>query len=168
MLQSLNGNIAKGQKDDLAWGGKADKKHFAMLSKKLGTVIMGSSTFVAMGKKALPNRKNIVLTRDPQKYNKLQSESLEFFKGTPLALVQSLEKQGVKKAALIGGSKINTSFFDAGLIDDIFIIIAPIIFTKGIGLLDETSDLDIDLKLKKINKLDANTLSLHYIVKKNQ
>lgn len=168
MLQSLNGKITNGGVDDLSWGGKADKKHFSELTKEIGTVIMGSSNFEALGRRALPQRRNIVMTSDPSRYRDISIPGLEFTADKPDALVKRLEGQGLGSVALIGGGTLNTSFLRAGLIDEIYLSIAPIIFTKGVDLFANTDSLEpiqYQLELESVNKLDDETVLLHYIHK---
>lgn len=60
--ESFNGVI--GLEDKLPWGKhKDDMKHFVKKTKDQ-TVVMGRKTFDSIGRKPLPNRKNIVLTRN--------------------------------------------------------------------------------------------------------
>ena len=66
--ESFNGVI--GLEDKLPWGKhKDDMKHFVRKTKDQ-TVVMGRKTFDSIGRKPLPNRKNIVLTRNPEFYAK--------------------------------------------------------------------------------------------------
>jgi dihydrofolate reductase len=166
MLQTVNGKIARNHQDKLRWGGKADKKNFAKLSKQIGTVIMGSSNFEALGSKPLLRRRNIIMTRNPAKYSHIDSNEVEFTDQSPQELCARLANEGLAEVAVIGGGKINLSFFNAGLIDQIYLSIAAKIFTKGIDLIAEDDDLDIDLQLDKVSKLDDNTLLLTYTVNK--
>ncbi|MBF0259476.1 MAG: dihydrofolate reductase [Desulfamplus sp.] len=64
MAMTLDGKIARHPMEPVDWTGKADKKKFVKITKKAGAVIMGSTTFDTIGK-ILPDRKNIVMTRDP-------------------------------------------------------------------------------------------------------
>ena len=63
LIAAMDKNRVIGKKNALPWYLPADLRHF----KELTTgkpIIMGSTTFASIGK-ALPNRINIVLTRDP-------------------------------------------------------------------------------------------------------
>lgn len=60
MICAVGKNLAIGRKNQLLWDIPEDMRHF--VQKTLGrTVIMGDKTFESIGK-ALPNRKNIVVT----------------------------------------------------------------------------------------------------------
>jgi dihydrofolate reductase len=171
MLQTLNGKISHDSKDMLQWGGKADKQNFSLLTKSIGTIVMGSKTFEAMGKKPLPERRTIVLTSRPADYSELAAPNLEFTSSTPIKLLETLSRQGIKTVALVGGGSINAAFLSEQLIDEIIVTLAPVIFTSGIDIFGSDRALSpscnfssCNLKLLHTNQLDENTLALHYQV----
>ncbi|QVD49342.1 dihydrofolate reductase [Xanthomonas phage vB_XciM_LucasX] len=55
---------AIGKDNGLPWRHRGDMRHFKKLTTG-HTVVMGSKTFESMGSKCLPNRRNIVLSRNP-------------------------------------------------------------------------------------------------------
>ena len=65
LIGAMDRNRGIGYQNDLPWKGKvpADMKHFREVTTG-HTICMGRKTFDAIGK-PLPNRNNIVLTRDP-------------------------------------------------------------------------------------------------------
>lgn len=168
MLQTINGMISLGDEDDLSWGGRADKKHFSQLSKEIGTIIMGSSTFDALGGKPLPKRGNIVMSRNVGKYNHLQADNLEFTNEEPKQLLDRLSTEGLEQVAVTGGGKINALFLKEDLIDTISLTIAPKLFTSDISLVDKSiaGKLDINLELEELIYLDEHTINLNYKVVK--
>jgi dihydrofolate reductase len=166
MLETLNGYIAKSEEDNLMWGGKADKRNFSKLTKEIGTVIMGSASFEAMNRKPLPDRHNIIMTRSPKKYSDIEQENFEATSETPTEILQRLKEKDIDHVAVTGGAQINALFFDQNLIDEIKITIAPKIFTSGTKLIETSVDIDIDLELIDLKKLDTNTLFIHYKVTK--
>ena len=68
MMQSLNGFIAKNQKDDLKWGSSTDKKLYKSLSLEYGTVILGKNTYLAMPKIAFKGRQAVVIVRNLEQF----------------------------------------------------------------------------------------------------
>jgi len=71
ILESLNGFIAKSHGDDLSWATREDRDFFISTTKKIGTMIMGSTTFNNMkGIKgtAFRDRNIVVMTTKPQDY----------------------------------------------------------------------------------------------------
>src|SRR3990167_4416525 len=165
IIQSLDGFIAKDQKDDLSWGSHEDKVFFRTLTKQLGTMIMGSNTYKKMPAFALGKRFSLVFTSQPEILRPAKAENIEFFKGTIKQALIYLEKKGIKNAALIGGGNINNQFLQAGLVDELYITIAPRIFAKGINSFGENK-LDIKLKLLDTKSLTQDEILLHYQVLK--
>lgn len=62
---AMNGVIGNSVSNTIPWHLPADLKEFKEITSHK-TVVMGSNTLVSIGK-ALPNRKNVVITRDPSK-----------------------------------------------------------------------------------------------------
>lgn len=162
MAQSLDGKIARNPLDAIGWTEAADKTHFAELTKKIGLVVMGANTFDRLGK-ALPDRKNIVLSDSPEKYPPSTDDLV--FTDLPIPeLIKNLEGDGFSELALIGGREINGAFARRQLIDEVFLTISPLLFGKGLSLFPE--DIAMDLKLIKSSPLGENSLLLHYSVVK--
>jgi len=162
MAQTVDGKIAKSINDNsLNWTSLEDKKHFGEVTKQIGTVIMGSKTYEAMGQKALKNRKLIIMTSNPKKYE--TKEGVEFFTGTPEELVKNLESAGVDHVVLAGGARLNNSFMKDKLVDELLITVEPLIWGNGISIF-EGEQIDAKLELIEIAKLNQDTLLLHYSV----
>jgi len=64
LIAAFDKNRAIGIKGKLPWHLSSDLKHFKKITSN-NTIIMGRKTFDSIGK-ALPNRKNIVLTRNSE------------------------------------------------------------------------------------------------------
>ena len=62
LIAAFDKNQAIGKQGDLPWHLSSDLKHFKKITTG-STIVMGRKTFDSIGK-ALPNRKNIVLTRN--------------------------------------------------------------------------------------------------------
>jgi dihydrofolate reductase len=62
LIAAIGKNNELGKGNDLLWKFPADQKHFREITSG-HTVIMGRKTFESIGR-PLPNRKNIVITRD--------------------------------------------------------------------------------------------------------
>ena len=161
MAQTLDGKIGRNSGHIANWTSTEDKKAFASKTKELGVSIMGSATFDTIGR-ALPGRLNLILTSRPQAYqDKVQPGVLEFFQGTPEQTVTMLEQRGYQTAALGGGAKTNAAFLKAGLVDEIFLTIEPLIFGSGISIA-EGIELDLKLQLLDSTMLNDTAIQLHY------
>jgi len=140
------------------WTSKEDKKVFVRLTKEAGVMVMGSRTFATIGR-ALPGRRNIVLTSHP---DNLQVEGIEPTDDTPQELVARLEKEGVPRLAVCGGTSVYEQFMQAGLVNELYLTVEPLLFGKGVPLF--ASELDNKLHLLDVQKLNDDAILLHYKV----
>ena len=146
--------------DHLAdWTGKADKKLFVAVTKEAGVMVMGSRTFATIGR-ALPGRRTIVYTSRPET---ITAEGVETTSETPAELVGRLEREGANGVAVVGGASIYNQFIAAGVVNELYLTVAPLLFGTGVPLFG-TEELNIQLELLESTKLDDNTVLLHYEV----
>ncbi|KXK10009.1 MAG: dihydrofolate reductase family protein [Candidatus Dojkabacteria bacterium] len=166
MVCSLDGVIATDKNtDSFSWNSPEDKSHFRKLTKEIGTVIMGSKTFQEVGMTPLKGRKNIIVTSRPDDYK--VTEDTFFISGNAEDVVSYLQINGIKTAAVVGGSSVNSQFLQAGLIDELYITVEPILFGKGLHLAESISD-QVNLQLIDSQKLnEQGTMLLHYQVLNN-
>jgi dihydrofolate reductase len=106
----------------------------------------------------------VVLTRTPADYAaQAQPGSLEFTNDAPEKLLAGLRVRGFKRCVLLGGAQVHTLFFAAGLVDEIWLTVEPILFGGGTPLL--VARVDVRLELLASEKLNAaGTLLLRYRV----
>jgi dihydrofolate reductase len=140
------------------WTGKADKKLFVEVTKEAGVMVMGSRTFATIGR-ALPGRRTIVYTSRP---DAITAEGVETTTEDPKALVNRLEKEGAHGLAIAGGASIYQQFMAAGVVDELYITIAPLLFGTGVPLF--SGDLNVQLQLLETRTLDDDTVLIHYKV----
>jgi dihydrofolate reductase len=91
-------NFAIGKNNQLLWHMPADLKFFKQTTTG-HTVIMGRKTFDSVGR-PLPNRRNIVITRDTQ----LKIDGVEVVNSLPEAL--EITKEEEKPVFIVGGAEI--------------------------------------------------------------
>ncbi len=108
IISAIGKNNEIGKKNELLWNLPADMKHFRNITRE-HTVIMGRKTFESIGK-PLPNRENIVVTRDKNYFKSgitvvhSLEEALRF-----AALEQGKhfeEKQDETEIFIIGGGEL--------------------------------------------------------------
>ena len=98
LIAALGRNNEIGKGNDLLCHLPADLKHFKEIT--LGhTVIMGRKTFDSLPKGALPNRRNVVISRNPE----LKIKGAEVFSSLDQALLKSINEIEV---FIIGGAQI--------------------------------------------------------------
>lgn len=118
---SLNRTI--GSDNKLLWKQSDDLKNFKKITQG-GTIVMGRKTFESIGSKPLPNRRNIIISRNfhPQE-------------GTEVMTIDDARKIG-EDIFIIGGGEIYRQ-----LLDESHEILATLIHTKIDG---DTSFPDLD------------------------
>ena len=102
IVAAIASNDVIGQKNSLPWDIPEDLKRFKQLTSG-HTILMGRKTFDSIGR-PLPNRKNIVMTKDTN----YQKEGIEivFDEKEALNLIKELNQE----VFIIGGSKIYELF----------------------------------------------------------
>ena len=172
MAQSLNGYIAKSNGDS-AWVGEADLARFREMTTKAGNVVMGANTYEYLqtgGDFPLPDRLNVVMTREIKESD---DKKTIFTNKTPGEVLDLLRDQNFETAMVIGGGKIAKSFLEAGLIDELYVTVEPILFGRGIPFIEsgefmEEGDLEIGLEFLDFTMISENEIQLHYSVRKSQ
>lgn len=159
MATTLDGKIGKDVDHPVDWTPREDKSIFVKLTKNAGVVVMGSKTFDTIGR-ALPGRKNIVMTRNRNRIS--DDDDLLFTDTPPSQILKKLSMQGFETVALIGGAQINSLFLKEKLINEIYITIVPRLFGDGLSLFNERNDVMLDLI--SIKKLKKGCLLLRYSV----
>jgi dihydrofolate reductase len=59
-----------------------------------------------------------------------------------------------------------SEFMNAGLVDDLYFVVEPVLFGKGLPMLNGTPDFKLDFQTVK--KLNENTIRLHYKIKRSE
>ena len=170
MVESVDGKTTHGDDSRVfRWTSKEDQEHFKRLVNQAKLIVMGSKTYEA-AKKMLqhqPGKLRVVFTHNPEKYaDQAIPGQLEFTNETPQVLVDRLTQQGYDELLLASGAQVNGLFFDAGLVDEIFLTIEPKLL--GIGNPMAIQKNIINLTLLNVEKLnERGTLFLHYTVNKS-
>ena len=154
---TADGKIARDADHYPDWTGSADKKLYVEVTKKAGVMIMGSTTFDIIGR-VLPDRKTVVLTRNPERRS--DREDLVFTQDPAEKILADLADQGYTQAIVVGGAKINQLFASRGLIDELILTISPYAFGAGLSIFADR--VDLKLALNKFWQLDENTLCVRY------
>jgi dihydrofolate reductase len=161
MAMTADGIIGRDRSHFPDWTCPADKRMFKQVSQQAGVLVMGSRTYDTIGK-PLSGRLNVVMTRHPERY--VPSENLAFCNDTPEKLLTDLAAKGFQTVVLAGGATINSLFMNSGCIDELLLTIAPKLFGRGLSLF--ANQLNVDLDLLEIQRIETNTLMLRYTIKK--
>jgi dihydrofolate reductase len=155
---TADGFIGRGASHLADWSGSADKKLFVRVTKQLGTMIMGARTFATIGR-ALPGRRTIVYTHHPEA---ITAEGVDTTAEDPAVLLARLKAEGATGVAICGGAQIYRLFLEAGLVQELYLTVVPVLFGQGVTLFDH--ELAASLELIGTEQLDDNAVLLHYKV----
>lgn len=161
MAMTLDGKIGLSADHFPDWTGSADKRLFVEISRRAGAVIMGSKTFDTIGT-PLPERKNIVLTRNPERIS--DHKNLVFTNGAPKQILDDLADAGYSQVVLAGGALVNSLFAEEKLIDELIVTVSPLIF--GVGLSLFIPEIRMEMSLIAVDRLDDDVVCLHYRILK--
>jgi dihydrofolate reductase len=156
---SADGFIARSASHGADWTGSADKKIFVKLTKAMGTMIMGRTTFDTIGR-ALPGRRTIVYTSHPET---IDVEGIETTASEPAELLQRLATEGTTGVAVCGGAHVYTQFMAAGLVKDLYLTYIPVVFGQGVTLFNQP--LSAELEQIETTDIGDGAVLIHYRVK---
>lgn len=92
----------------MPWNIKSEMKYFQSLTTNK-TVLMGSKTFLSIGK-PLKNRYNIIITSEPNKYQKFVNQDCIISNNLP-EIIKKYHKNPKNELWVIGGAKIYQQTF---------------------------------------------------------
>lgn len=126
-------------------------------------VIMGRKTYDILAPDHLPLTDegiSVVLTRHAGASP--ANPTVVFTSAGPGEIVAMLEEKGVSEAVIIGGTTTISQFMDAGSVDEIVMVVEPVLFGgEPLPLLRGVAR-DHKLELVESAKLNRDTLRLHY------
>jgi dihydrofolate reductase len=156
MTISVDGYIAR-VNDEAPWS----PEEFARCNefiKQAGNVIVGRRTYEIM--KAAGDfdeeAETVVLSK-----GKSADIGKVHFVSSPKEALEYLDAKRFQVAVVGGGRAANTAFLDAGLLNEIILDVEPIMLGEGLTLFSKQSR-DIKMKVLGEEKLDADSVRLHY------
>ncbi len=155
---SADGKIAQSSNHlSLDWTSKEDTRFFVEKTKEVGAVVMGRKTFETIGR-PLKDRRTIVMSStggsETEKFE--GRDGVEWTRETPAELVARLSAKGLAGLAVCGGATVYSQFLAAGLVDELFLTVEPVLFGAGVPLGDGFGR--IDLKLVESRPLGGGVL----------
>ena len=164
---SLDGKIARpdGSVDWLDTIPNPDKLDYGYSDfyKSFDTTLQGNNTYQTILNFGIPfpypDKKNYVFT---SKTNLENTEYVDFVSGDIISFIQNLKNEEGKDIWLIGGGKLNTSLFNAGLIDEFHVFVMPIVVGEGIPLFDMVPN-ETMLRLTGSATFSSGVIALNYV-----
>ena len=74
-----------------------------------------------------------------------------------------LQSKGHSEVVIIGGASTVSEFLKAGIVNELYLVIEPVLFDGGLPVLKEVKQ-DFKLSLASVKQLNANTVELHYLI----
>lgn len=135
---SLDGYIA-GINDDTSWIPECGGEQFGKIVSDCEVILMGRRSYeFAVAENMFPYdcALNLIMTHDAQQLQLGEGEKIVFSSGSPQDVINIIKSRGYKKVFLMGGGKLNSTFLNSGLIDEIVLTIHPIVLGGGTKLYD--------------------------------
>jgi dihydrofolate reductase len=165
MASSVNGMISN-KRNVPDWLSPEYEQGFMAVTQKSKAVIMGKITYNILAPDYLPLRDEgtlVVLTRDLTQ--KPAQSNVVFTDKDPKKIVTMLEAKGHTEAVIIGGTQTASEFMKAGLVDELYLVVEPVLFGSGLPLFKDV-DFETTLALIDVKKLNASTIQVHYRLNK--
>lgn len=161
MATSITGKTTSG-KGDTSWVQDSDIERMDAEMTRCGVIIMGKTTYESFGED-LPIGKAllVVMTHDKDLLDKNQ-EGLIITDSTPKEVLNMLKGKGYQEVMLAGGENLNSSFLNENLVNEIRIIVKPLVIGQGKSLFNVSKN--VNLKLLSNTPLANNSIELAYEV----
>ena len=170
--QTLDGKIAKQSEErSFDWTSQEDKRWHVRKTREAGVLIMGRKTYQTFNT-PLPGRLNLIYSRRAEQFLSMSDQDviaqkgktlLLYTSGSPLQLVDKLERCHYTQLSVSGGVSVYRQFLEAGVVGKIYLTIEPYIFGEGISMFDQLT-VEPQLSLVDTHQLNSNTLVLEYQV----
>ena len=160
LAASANGMISN-NRNVPDWLSQEYGQTFMELCQRTQAVIMGRTTYQILAPDYLPLKEGslMVLTHDTE--TRPPQSNVLFTNDTPQKVVDKLASKGHTEAVIIGGTQTVTAFIKAGLVNELILVVEPVLFGKGLPLTEGVDD-EYSLSLMEVKKLNKNTVQLHY------
>jgi dihydrofolate reductase len=161
LAASANGLISN-KRNVPDWLSNEYSQGFMDISQRTKAVIMGKTTYNILIPDYLPLKDEgtlVVLTHDTSA-PRAQS-NVVFTDKNPRAIVAMLESQGYSEAVIIGGTATVSEFMKAKLVNELILVVEPVLFGSGLPLLKDV-DHEYSMSLYDVKKLNDHTVQLHY------
>jgi len=132
------------------------------LYSSIDALLMGSHTYefaLKLGQWPSPDKPSWVFTRRDLR---VLHPSITLTSHNPAEVVELLRARGVRRAWLMGGGELATSFRSAGLISRFIISIFPVILGSGIPLFAPAPSVEDSLRLIEAKPFASGIVQLSY------
>jgi dihydrofolate reductase len=168
MVMSLDGKTTHGEIPGTStWASSEDHKAFKNLVAGHDCIVMGSRTYAAAREFIRPSaeKPRIILTKNPEKFAEdHEKPGITFMSARPREVIAQAAAMACQNVLLAGGAETNAQFFDAGLVDEVYLTVEPVVLGSGLPLMGPLQAA-VRLRLMESTTLnDRGTVQLHYQV----
>ena len=160
LATSVNGMISN-SRNVPDWLSQEYGRGFMAICQRTKAVIMGKTTYNILAPDNLPLKDDgslVVLTHDTT--TRPAQDNVFFTDKDPSNIRSFLTARGHTEAVIIGGTATVDAFVRAGLVDDLILVMEPVLFGRGLPLI--SVDVERRLILLDVTRVGQNTVQLHY------
>lgn len=160
MAVSADGFIARNN-NDTSWVSLNEWNNFLNFAKTAGCLIVGRKTYeILTSEEQFTNYNNLELVVVSHNLLKIDHTVAH----SPEEALEILKQH--ETIVIAGGSKLNASFLEKNLIDEIYLDVEPVLLGDGIPLFSSIS-INKNLTLGGYRVLENNLVQLHYLLANN-
>ncbi|MBI5135429.1 dihydrofolate reductase family protein [Candidatus Uhrbacteria bacterium] len=167
VVGSIDGRVSLTARSRPVWASAEDQKFFRTMLARADAVVVGRNTYAAS--KGLLRGKSVYLFsrrgRSPSRHSGLTRMTEPIVINPKQANLRAMLKKH-RQVCILGGAMVYQTMLDAGLIDDLYVTIEPLIFGHGKPMFDggkQTKQFRL-LSARRLNKDGA--LLLRYAVRR--
>ena len=163
LASSANGMISN-KKSVPDWLSAEFEQGFLSICQRTKAVIMGKTTYDFLAPEHLPLKEDgslVVLTHHTD--STPAQPNVVFTDKSPKDIIAMLQSKGHSEVVIIGGASTVSEFLKAGIVNELYLVIEPVLFDGGLPVLKEVKQ-DFKLSLASVKQLNANTVELHYLL----
>ncbi|PIR82483.1 hypothetical protein COU20_02150 [Candidatus Kaiserbacteria bacterium CG10_big_fil_rev_8_21_14_0_10_59_10] len=151
---TLDGRIAAHERHLTDWTSREDKRLLREVLDSADVVLVGRKTYeLARTRLERRGRNCIVLTRSAAGVRRVH-ERLAFLNPKKENVRAFIRRHGYRRVVILGGTETYTYCRDAGMLDELYLTIEPVLFGKGLPLLAGKLFVQKgrNVEVKKLNK----------------
>lgn len=160
MAISIDGKTTAGT-DDVSWVETSDIDRMDTCMEQCGVMVMGRGTYESFGDDLPTEKAWQVVVTNQQVLLTQSSKNVTFTNQSPEEVLKMIEDKGFSEVLLAGGEELNTTFLNKKLIDEIRLIVKPIVIGQGKSLFKQLDGLH-RFELVGLTKLENGSTEMKY------
>lgn len=166
IAMSIDGFIAD-EEGGISWLDAVDESGedygYGHFYDEVDVLVMGRATYeqiLEFGQWPYEGKPTYVFSSKPKPSPR---EDVAFISKSPEDLIEQIEQDdSIQRVWLVGGGKLNASFLQAGLVDELIISVIPVVLGNGIRLFQGEPDAISEFALRSTTSFRSGLVQLHY------